>query len=82
MNVFERIKYEAIKVAVEIWLRKKGIPMNAITTQFVAFITQFFATGDATFGPIDLSESQTIKIGNENIQLTEKETLSVEVKKV
>lgn len=85
MNLLQRIKYEAIKLAVEAYLQRKlgkQAMANPITTQVIAFITQFVSTGDATLGPINLTESQTVKIGNENIQITETESLTVEAKKV
>jgi hypothetical protein len=81
VNLLQRIKYEAIKLGVQLYVRRKlgnQAMASPLVQQLIAFATSLFSTGDATFGPI--AESTTVDIAGNKYQITGTE--SVEVKKV
>jgi hypothetical protein len=81
MNIWQRIKYEAIKAVIEYKLKHLlgEKPMaSPLTQSIITFITTFFTVGDATLGPISVTEN--LDIAGQKVAVTE--SITVELKKV
>jgi hypothetical protein len=80
LNIWERIKYQVVKAAVEAYLNRKlgkVAVANTLVQDLITFVTTYLTTGDATIGPV--STSEVVDIAGQKITFTE--TVTIEAKK-